>query len=75
MEQAREIALRRVSGDIERDQLQTDHGKLVYSFDIRNAKGTITEVQVDARTGKVVRAKDKKAKRKADGKHEEGSEP
>ena len=32
-----------------------EHGKLVYSFDIRNAKGTITEVQVSAITGRIVR--------------------
>ena len=35
-----------------------EHGKLLYSFDIRNDKGTITEVQVDAKTGKVLSAKE-----------------
>ena len=30
-------------------------GKLVYSFDIRNSKGTIDEVQVSGITGKIVR--------------------
>ncbi|HEX9426082.1 MAG TPA: efflux transporter outer membrane subunit [Pyrinomonadaceae bacterium] len=75
MEQAREIALRRVSGDVEANELKTDHGHLVYSFDIRNAKGTITEVQVDAPKSKVVRVKEKKAKRESDAKHEEGRKP
>jgi uncharacterized membrane protein YkoI len=34
--------------------LEREHRKLVYSFDIRNSKGRITEVQVDARKGTVV---------------------
>ena len=54
MAQARDIALKQAAGNIEDGELEKEHGKLVYSFDIRNAKGTITEVQVDAKTGKVV---------------------
>src|SRR4051794_20165032 len=52
--EAREIAQKTVSGNIEESELEKEHGKLVYSFDIRNPKGTITEVQVDAKTGKIV---------------------
>lgn len=52
--QAREIAAKRAAGKIEGEELEREHGKLVYSFDIRNARGTITEVQVDAKTGKIV---------------------
>ena len=48
MEQARETALKRAPGNIESSELEREHGKLVYSFDIRNSKGTITEVQVSA---------------------------
>lgn len=54
MAQAREIAQKQATGSIEGEELEKEHGKLVYSFDIRNEKGTITEVQVDAKTGKVV---------------------
>ncbi len=54
MEQARETAQNAAAGKIEEAELEKEHGKLVYSFDIRNAKGTITEVQVDAQTGAVV---------------------
>ena len=75
MEQAKEIALRRVSGNVEGYELKREHGHLVYSFDIRNAKGTITEVQVEARTGKVVRVKEKNAKQEADQKRQEGRKP
>src|SRR5436305_13571607 len=53
-EQAQEIAIKRAPGNVESAELEREHGKLVYSFDIRNSKGTITEVQVSAITGKVV---------------------
>ena len=55
MERAREIALQRAPGAVESAELEREHGQLVYSFDIRNAEGTITEVQVNALTGKVAR--------------------
>ena len=55
MEQAQETALKRAPGKVESSELEREHGKLVYSFDIRNARGTITEVQVSAITGKIVR--------------------
>lgn len=55
MTQARQTAQNSVSnGKIEESELEKEHGKLVYSFDIRNEKGTITEVQVDAKTGAVL---------------------
>lgn len=43
-EQAQEIATKRAPGNVESAELEREHGKLVYSFDIRNSKGTITEV-------------------------------
>ncbi len=54
-EQAQEIALKRAPGTVEGAELEREHGKLVYSFDIRNSKGTIDEVQVSAINGKIVR--------------------
>ena len=70
-EQARETALKRVQGAVESSELEREHGKLVYSFDIRNAKGTITEVQVSAITGKVVRVEhESKAQEEAEKKKE-----
>lgn len=52
--QARVIALREDNGTVESEELEKEKGKLVYSFDIRNATGTITEIWVDAKSGKVV---------------------
>jgi uncharacterized membrane protein YkoI len=70
-EQAQEIALKRAPGTVESAELEREHGKLVYSFDIRNAKGTIDEVQVSAITGKIVRVEhetkaQEEAEKKAD---------
>jgi hypothetical protein len=53
-EKAREIALEEAPGRVESAELEHERGTLVYSFDIRNAKGTIDEVLVSAYTGKVV---------------------
>jgi len=74
MEQARETALGRAPGKVESSELEREHGKLVYSFDIRNAKGTIDEVQVSAITGKIVRVEHENKKQEAQEKREEGRE-
>ena len=54
LEKAREIALREDNGTVESEELEKEKGRLVYSFDIRKSKGSITEVWVDAKSGKVV---------------------
>ena len=54
MDQARAFALARVSGKIENEELEKEDGRLIYSFDIRNEKGTITGVEIDAKTGEVI---------------------
>jgi uncharacterized membrane protein YkoI len=71
MEQAREIALKRAPGKTESEELEREHGKLVYSFDIRNDKGSITEVQVNAYTGKIERVEAENAKKEAAEKQKE----
>jgi len=53
MEQAQKIALEKEPGKIESKELEKEHGKLIYSFDIRTAKG-LHEVNVDAMTGSVI---------------------
>lgn len=68
--QAREIALREDSGKVESEELEMEGNiplrkKLVYSFDIRNAKGTITEIWVDAKNGKVVHKSEENAEAEA----------
>jgi len=56
MDQAKEIALKHVkNGKIESSELEREHGKLIYSFDIREAaRKDITEVNVNAIDGKIV---------------------
>ncbi len=54
MEKAREIALKKAPGTIESSELEREHGKLIYSFDVRSSKGSIKEVNVSAINGKVV---------------------
>ena len=82
LEQARKTAAAAVAGNIEEEELEKEHGKLVYSFDIRNSNGNISEVQVDAKTGAIVsnqedskadeakeKAADAKKAKKSSGKH------
>jgi uncharacterized membrane protein YkoI len=75
MKQARSTALARVPGGrVKSSELEREGGKLIYSFDIRPAKGTgIDEVHVDAITGEVLavdhetpagEAKERRAERK-----------
>ena len=56
---ARRTALARVPhGRVKTGELEHEHGRLVYSFDITaRAKSGVTEVQVDARTGAVASVK------------------
>lgn len=54
--QAEKTALGKVHrGAIKSEELEREHGKLIWSFDISMPKSkNITEVQVDANTGKIV---------------------
>jgi uncharacterized membrane protein YkoI len=56
---ARTTALAKVpGGTVSSAELEKEHGKLVWSFDIATAKTkNVTEVQVDAVTGKLVSTK------------------
>src|SRR5947209_20420108 len=49
MTRARAIALKKVpGGKIDSAELEREHGKLIYSFDIKTARPGVTEVQVSA---------------------------
>ncbi len=55
MKDARSIALKKVPhGKIASEELEREHGKLIYSFDVRTTKPGVTEVNIDAMNGKVV---------------------
>lgn len=61
--EAEKIALEKApGGTVKEGELEKEHGKLIWSFDISKA-GTkdITEVQVDAKTGAVVSVENESA--------------
>src|SRR6185312_15210116 len=47
-EKAQSVALKEAPGTVESHELEHEHGKWVYSFDIRGNDKQIHEVQVDA---------------------------
>jgi hypothetical protein len=54
-DQARETALRAVPGTVKESDLETEHGRLIYSFEIkRPGQRGITEVNVSAMDGSIV---------------------
>jgi len=57
MEQAQEIALRRVSGEVEQSDMVKRHNKPTYSFFIKKSNGVTAHVLVNDR-GKIKRIAD-----------------
>ena len=74
MAKAKAIALKNASGKIESSELEKEGGKMIYSFDIRNSKGTITEINVDAYTGAIVAVSEENPKKEAAEKKQESKE-
>ena len=74
MKKARSIALAKAPGKIKSSELEREGGKLIYSFDIRNRKGTITEVNVNAMDGTVVDVHQENAAKEAAEKKQEAQE-
>ena len=66
MKRAREIASKQATGKIKSSELEKENGKWIYSFDIRNAKGTITEVNIDAYSGAVIAVDEEDAQKEAE---------
>lgn len=56
LEEARAIALKRVSGTVVEEELEKEKGRLQYAFDIRDSAGKIWDVEIDAVTGEVLYA-------------------
>jgi uncharacterized membrane protein YkoI len=61
LKRAKQIVMRLVKGKIKSSELEKEKGQLVYSFDVRNSKGGITEVLVNAYSGKVIEVKNETA--------------
>jgi uncharacterized membrane protein YkoI len=57
--QAEKVALTKVpNGTIQSGEIEREHGKLVWSFDIAATHTkNVTEVQVDAKSGKIISVK------------------
>jgi len=71
MTQARAIALKKAPGKVKSEELETEHGKLIYSFDIATSAKAITEVNVDAMNGKIVAVQQETAAKEAAEKQQE----
>jgi len=74
MKKAKEIASLQIAGKIKSSELEKENGKLIYSFDIRNSTGTITEVNIDAYTGAVIAVGEENAQTEAAEKQAEKAE-
>jgi uncharacterized membrane protein YkoI len=72
MAKARAIALEKApGGTIASAELEREHGKLIYSFDIKRGMHGVTEVNVDAKNGKVVSVTHESAAKEAAEKKQE----
>lgn len=58
IEQARATALERVAGKITEEEIEMEKGVLVYSIEIRDANGKTHDVEVNAKTGEIVRVEE-----------------
>ena len=65
IEQARATALKKAPGKVRSEELENEHGKLIYSFDIATSKSGVTEVNVDAMNGKIVAVQHESAAKEA----------
>jgi regulator of RNase E activity RraB len=74
MEQARAAALKKAPGKVKSEELENEHGKLIYSFDIATSKSAVTEVNVDAMTGSIVAVQHENAAKEAAEKKQEAKE-
>lgn len=57
IDDAMAIALERVPGEVVKVELDTENGLLIYEVDIMNMQGVKYEVEIDARTGEVIKIK------------------
>ena len=65
MKRATQIATKRIHGRVKSSELEKEKGRWIYSFDINTGKGKITEVNVDAYSGKIIGIEHESAKKEA----------
>jgi hypothetical protein len=56
IEQARATALAVIGGTVVKEELEKERGRVQYTFDIRNSQGKLYDVEIDARTGELIKA-------------------
>ena len=66
MKRATQIATKRIHGRVKSSELEKEKGRWIHSFDISTGKGKITEVNVDAYSGKIIGIEHESAKKEAD---------
>lgn len=55
LDTARATALAKVhNGTVRSEELEKEHGKLIYSFDMKTKQPGVTEVNIDAMNGKII---------------------
>ena len=74
MAEARATALKKAPGTVKSEELENEHGKLIYSFDIATSKSGVTEVNVDAMNGKIVAVQHENAAKEAAEKKQEAKQ-
>ena len=57
MDQAMQIALQQVPGQVVQAELEVDDGMVIYEIDIRTNDGHKYEVKIDANSGNVIKVK------------------
>jgi len=58
IEQARKTVLERVRGTIIEEELEKEDGRIVYSIEVRQANQKVFDVEVDAKTGAIVKVEE-----------------
>jgi uncharacterized membrane protein YkoI len=53
-----ELALARVPGDVVKTELESKRGRLIYEVKILTRNGSVQEVKLDARDGRILRIED-----------------
>lgn len=58
LDAAREIALSKVPGKVIDEELEKEHGRLQYAFDIKTSDGKVFDVEINAVTGEILQAEE-----------------
>ena len=74
MKRAKEIASQQVQGKFKSSELEKEHGKWIYSFDVLTKEGKIMEVEIDAYTGAVIAVEEETPEKEAAEKAQEKAE-